>query len=612
MNHIAVPIVRLGAPGREAVRLAAVVATDKRPTRAYGVEVADIGQLAMAALGGAALPTAKRGDLPGPAYLLASTPHHARQLVQGRSCALGLALASLAHHCGLTPQRPVIATGNLTSTGAVGPVDYLEEKLAHIAASLQATAALDTLVLIPKQGLDAARLAALQRRIPGLTEVATLAEAAQLAMPNGTSFGNSRQASLRQELESLRYEHDRMAEMYASALELFALTQAMPHDSALARTLRYHAWMSAAFALQRTADVVPRPWPDAPATDAKGLAAYLGNKAAELAKDSAAKLPAELLAQHDNYKATEAFASLCFADGAMDAQRGLSRRGLLAEEHSEYRKLLGTKAQMLWRLGLRLFGHGEVRDGLRLVEEAVAAVEEALELAPKGDHCVERNDAARVRTYVCGALLARKAIIRKDEWDCCGDRERIDREARAVLGSVHPGGEGMPAQHPGWMLEQLYRLWWLEDDAQQIINHWQALPAHGDFGEPVHLALLRAANPQPCDLAVAALVLEAASRTGHDALARDIAEQVLTYFRTDVAAPREPTPLDLVRFAPLARASSQVSLPVWDGLERWKARSLSWSAMAAPTLASGLDALCCDPADPEVRRKLLLWLGVPA
>ena len=612
MSRIDVPVVEVLGHGNVAVRLAEVAAADHRPARAYGIEVEDVGRLAMAALGGAALPTALRDDLPGPAYLLASTPHHARQLVKGRSCALGLALASLAHHCGLKLQRPVIATGNLTSTGAVDPVDYLEEKLNHVAASLQAAAALDTLVLIPKQGLDAAHLAAFQGQIPGLTEVATLAEAAQLAMPNGTSFGDSRQASLRQELESLRYQHDRMAELYACALELFALTQAMPHDSALARTLRYHAWMSAAFALQRTADGAPSPWPDAPATDANGLAAYLGNKAAELAKDSAAKLPAELLAQHDNYKATEAFASLCFADGVMDAQRGLSRPGLVAGQHSEYRKLLGTKAQMLWRLGLRLFGHGEVRDGLRLIEEAVAAVDEALELAPKGDRLVERNDAARVRTYVCGALLARKAIIRKDEWDYCGDRERIDREARAVLGSVHPGGEGKPTQHPGWMLEQLYRLWWLEDDAQQIIKHWLALPAHGDSGEPMHRALLRAANPQPCDLAVAALVLEAASRTGNDAIARDIAAQVLSYFRTDVAAPREPTPLDLVRFAPLARASSQGSLPIWDGLERWKARNLSWSAKAAPTLASGLDALCRDPADPEVRRRLLLWLGVPA
>lgn len=596
-----------------------VVSDSVRPERAYRSDVEDVGKLCMAVEAGL---SAERGEWPDEAYVLASTEPAARtKPLQGRSCALAMALASLGCYYHLPLPRTVVATGDLNVSGTVLPVKDLLTKLQACArGSLSGD-----LILFPASQLPSGtavdRLPAedygeLAHQLPGLTPVSTLAQAANLVLQRD-DFGESPAARLRNTIEHLRYDRSRAGELYQRSRELFELAQALPDERGLGPILRYHALMTGEFALRALVrdGTALLPWPDTAADSNLDLQRKLAAKAEETFERHQAWLPAELRAEHANFHAVRGFQTLDFLGSIHLADQALSLPKLVQGQHSERRKLQGTRAQFRCRQGLRSLAVGLNRDADYWLMGAVADAREALDHAPKGPGTSETNDAARVRVYVCQALLALRCLR---QW-LPKEQAEFDQQAHLVLGQIlDASNQAQPTQAPGWMLDAVLQRHLLEGDWAGVLAQWDraalvdyTLPGMDAAKTQRMAALLDPQHPAlPCDFSVLQTLLAATVEVGAADRARTFAGRLASLHA-------EPTLTALVRLWPATLAPADWALPIPNWLVRWQAGEevnlqLPPGLEAEPFLADQLQALRRPGESRHAQRRLQLWLGVPA
>lgn len=592
-----------------------------RPALAYRSDVEDIGQLCMAVSAGL---DANRGEWPDEAYVLATTPNHAqRKPLRGRSCALGMALASLSSFAHLPIHQSVVATGDLDGAGNVLPVQDLLTKLQACARQGHSR----SLVLFPacqlpagsaESRLSAADYRGLRAELPHLTPVRTLAEAANLALRPDSSFGSSPAAALRNEIEHLRYDRSRVSDLYDRSRALFELAAPLPDERGLGPILRYHALMTGEFALRTLVHdkTGSRSWPGVDAADNAELQARLLELAETIVERHKAWLPAELRAEHANFRAVRGFYSLDFLGAIHIADEALSLPKLVAGQHSERRKLLGTRAQFRWRQGLRMLAVDLRRDAETWLTLGLQDVREALELAPHGPAATESNDAARVRVYVCHALLALHCLR---PWTQV-ERAEFDRHSHLVLGKVLGGEQhgGQPSQHPGWMLDAVLQRLRLEGDLHGALALWEQTAAieyrvpGTESAGPLKMARILQPNHQlqPCDVNVLQTLLVAAIELGEAERACTFAQRLMVH-HTDLSLPA------LVRLWPATWAPAEWALPLPQWLTAWQQNPaldfrLPTGVEQETFITAQLQALA-RPSDSHLaQRRLQLWLGVAA
>lgn len=597
-----------------------VVSDSVRPERAYRSDVEDVGKLCMAVEAGL---SAERGEWPDEAFVLASTEPAARtKPLQGRSCALGMALASLSRSYHRPIEQATVATGDLDSSGHVLPVSDLLVKLRACATGPHA----EDLTLFPAcqlpngsadQRLTAAEHAELVRSLPCLAPVATLAQAANVALRPPVAFDESPAARIRNTIEHLRYDRSRAGELYQHSRELFELAQALPDERGLGPILRYHALMTGEFALRALVrdGTALLPWPDTAADSNLDLQRKLAAKAEETFDRHQAWLPAELRAEHANFHAVRGFQTLDFLGSIHLADQALSLPKLVQGQHSERRKLQGTRAQFRCRQGLRSLAVGLNRDADYWLMGAVADAREALDHAPKGPGTSETNDAARVRVYVCQALLALRCLR---QW-LPKEQAEFDQQAHLVLGQIlDASNQAQPTQAPGWMLDAVLQRHLLEGDWAGVLAQWDraalvdyTLPGTDAAKTQRMVALLDSQHPAlPCDFSVLQTLLAAAVEVG-------AAERARTFAGRLASLHAEPTLTALVRLWPATLAPADWALPIPNWLVRWQAGEevnlqLPPGLEAEPFLADQLQALRRPSESRHAQRRLQLWLGVPA
>lgn len=594
---------------------------ETRPARAYRCDVEDVGRLCMAVSAGL---DAERGEWPDEAFVLATTEPSARtKYLRGRSCALAMALASLGSFSHLPLQQPVVATGDLDGAGNVLPVKDLLAKLQ--ACARQGHGA--SLVLFPAcqlpDGAADSRLkqsdySVLQAQLPHLTPVATLAQAANLALQPPNPFGNSPAAALRHAIEHLRYDRSRAAELYERSRELFELAAPLPDERGLGPIWRYHGLMTGEFALRTLAHdrAQPRSWPGVSAADHADLQAQLLALAEAIVERHRAWLPAELRAEHANFRAVRGFHTLDFLGALHTADEALSLPRLVAGQHSERRKLLGTRAQFRWRQGLRMLAVGLQRDAETWLTLALQDAREALDLAPQGSAAAEGNDAARVRVYVCQALLALRCLR---PW-AGPEQVEFERHAHLVLGKILSGDAygAQPSQHPGWMLDAALQRLRLQGDPAGALALWDqaaateyCLPGAESAGPVKMEGLLRTEHRlQPCDASVLQTLLAVAVELGQAERARRFAQRLADHCA-------EPSLPALVRLWPATWAPAEWALPLPRWLVEWRAGEpvdlqLPAGVEQEPVVVEQLQALRKPEDSPAAQRRLQLWLGAVA
>jgi hypothetical protein len=620
---LTVPVVwHNGSPSSEAqVLFCEVVSEPVRPERAYRSDVEDVGKLCMAVQAGL---DANRGEWPDEAYVLATHAASARtKPLQGRSCALAMALASLSGCYHLPIHAPAVATGDLDGSGNVLPVSDLLVKLKACARGPHA----GDLVLFPAcqlpdgaadQRLAAAEYAEIVAILPGLSPVATLAQAANLALRPPEAFNESRAAQIRNEIEQLRYDRSRAGELFDRSRELFELAHGLPNERGLSPILRYHALMTGEFALRTLVhdNAGLRNWPEVPADNNADLRARLVELAEALVANHQAWLPAELRAEHANFHAVRGFETLDYLGAIQLADQALSLPKLVQGQHSERRKLLGTRGQFRCRQGLRALAVGLHRDAAYWLTGAVDDARKALEDAPKGPGSAETNDAARVRVYVCHALLALRCLR---DWTAAEQAE-FDHQAQVVLGCLlaEDPHSPPPSQAPGWMVDAVLRRLKLEGKLPETLALWDRVAAidyalqPGDSKGPQRMAAILQPGQAvlPCDVSLLQTLLEVAVALGLADRAREFAQPLAILHA-------EPTLTALVRLWPATLAPQEWALALPDWLRRWRAGDTVDLRLPAGLereqfLTDHLQALRNPNDSLRSQRLLQLWLGVPA
>ncbi len=437
--------------------------------------------------------------------------------VRGRSCALPLALAYLAACEGLQPVAAVYATGDLSSGRAdVGRVDDLKLKVQAALAHADPTEPVR--ILVPACQCDELRAVLDASTFNRLTPVGSLVEAATIVF--GQEFVPGLHVELRHEIERLRYDTARAPELFDKCARLWSETAAQPGgpDAWGLRQMRYHAALTATFA----AGIAP----DAALMSGFGLANAPKHEAAlrtaEIAleireRQPAAPLAPELVAQHFNFDATRFLrepATSSFIDGIQQIERGLALVAPSAGRFGEYRKLLGTRGQLQWRLALRLWACGLVGEAQASARAAVDSVREALELAPFEEPA---NDRARVLCYVAAADLVANFV------GVAADAQVAEQRLQEVLGSCWRG-IGKPMQDPAWALAYAFQCRGLRGQWHDMLADWQELVVD-DCSEALSLLPMRErllTASLPCFSILRPWLAKAAALSGEQDLADDL------------------------------------------------------------------------------------------
>ena len=603
-----------------------------------------------------------QGELPGEAWIVPRHSGFDGKTLRGRSADLALALTSLSKYEDAAPRRLVIATGRLfgraepippprgsleerlllANSDAVLPVDHLDAKLTTCLQLVcdRGWNARDVAILYPASqaasesgpgALPAELLERWQARfgvaLDALLPVGTLTEAADrvLDKPPGLRFGSSRIETLRKRVYALRYVQLRAVELLAACKELYAATDQLGESSALRLVARFHAVSSASFACSKLLSyptTQPCLWNDSAPTEARALKSHLDAEIDRLLRETR-PLPdglRELYAAHRNYEATASFRTLDFEEGVELASEGLSVDGLRKEHQCEYRKLLGTRGQFSWRVGLRALAEGHSGKVRRRLDAATRDISRALEAAESLD-VPERNDRSRARVYHANLLLARWVAGLEDS----NAPERVAAMLAEVLRSYAPGAhaEGEPpTQDPAWALHQLYTCWGLAGRWDEILKHWghvaerpAATDLPGDSRTLAQAVLTAEVRRLPAAEPMAALLLEATLRCGETSLDERVATAILAPVQG------EGVPLErLVRWWPAVDAPDSWALDaIRPWVEDWRLSRrqvlLPPDAHGVPFVQYQLDALRDEPGLAPAggaRSRLLIWLGIPA
>ena len=655
-HRIHVPVVQHGGAG--SVRICGVIVrlrpnmsiyklADVRDTAALCESVTFVGR------------DHRRGEWPFPAFV-GRDPSRvaANAVIRGRSCELGLALAAVADYEGLDLAANIVATGCLNDSSgcpvsasdgshAVLPVRQLRAKVDE-ARRHAAHAGGRWLILVPPalpgaevgqadernadevedQGTGAEELQCANVEV---VAVASLLEAARLAC-NRPTFASAPLWARRGHLERLRLERGGLVPILEACRRLHAATDERHPAGGVALVYRYQALIHAAHALTELALAGHRPrWrdPDDPAAPLE-LAARLRAEALALAKvndggGGRSDVPADFRAAGIHYDACRVHLNTDFEWGLARLDQALRVDGLSRDSHSEYRRVLGTRAQFRWRYGLRLAALGWESAAERHIRRALDDIETARELAPVAEH---PGEVARVLCYRATAHMA-LWCLEPDESKRQLLAARIETDLFEVLGDQlahgHEGPSG-PAQYPGWALALLYSWWGLDSRWRQVAEHWRKcrsltfLPWPGrpqDLeGQSVVQSLLSDGPRLYCDLEVASLLAEAAVRCDDSQLLGDA--------RSTQPRPGHLVALgDLLMWTPTAIDERLFSFDVARSIRAWAAgrqelalpnvgrrgeRLDSCLGRLVEGLRSALNAGDPAAAAPP-RNTLLLWTG---
>lgn len=480
----------------------------------------------------------KRGERVNEAFLVHPRPKFAEvpgKTIDGRSCELPLALASLADLHARKPKHPVLCTGQVGPDGRVEPVSCLEDKIQGALEWLENRRGPErdqALIVVPAQlhgGGPTSELIARHKEEAAsvsatLLGVRTLAEAASGCF--GFDF-YAAPGALGQQIGELRGQLWRAlyATNYAQTLcgaERLILAVASESPNAPIRSmLEREGKVIARWAAGRLGAQVPVTWLGAELT-AKQLVAVLDIELAKTERGSPGSDSVELQALTYNLDASAELRASTHMQRALESiEKGLSLSGLVDSPEGERRKLIGTRAQVRQVVALRARALGAEADAAVHLDFAVADAEQALiwAEAPGVEDC---NDRARVRVYLASSLVCRGTDA---------DVGQALHHLRDILGlGADLGAVATPHQAPGWALRVLYLL--LRDRGPgSVLRHWLETGSRlkdPDNAQPLLGAAMTArlecgSQPQAYDSAIAAQVVADALAVGDQATARQMA-----------------------------------------------------------------------------------------
>ncbi len=656
MHGLRVPVVlssRYSGDAAAQVALLRVTAATTRPDSAYSLhDSSPIEGLCRSVERGAVW---EHGEDAAECWVLARNKHYARSAaaLQGRSADLGRALTALAAHEGTPLRWPVLATGALhnplvdpepgegtqrlaqlaVSADAVLAVDFVEEKLAAMADWAAANAP-EARLLLPAcqapEGEDSPRrvsqaaLEEARRRLPEgeVLFVTSLSEAANavLEVDPANRYGSSRIARLRRALWRLIYDAREVARLLQKADELRGLlpaADAARPQGPVALAGRLHALVAARFAatkLGRDAPTDPLRWHGEPWSPA-ALVPALTQEIDQLLKENSPPPHAlrELVAHSKNLDATIGFIDLDFDRAVNLCTEGLAVGALLDGAVGERRKLLGTRAQFVWRQALRLHAMGAPGMAAAPLRQALDDVTVAWQAAqdPEVAAC---NDRARVTVYRVVAHLTARALGTEpwpaDEHD--PELELLDE----LLGPFgrDPNAPQAPQQCPTWGLHALYTAWALQDQWEALLAHWGRVASlTNPFGTT---------GPWTLDQSVFGPFPAGSRRLpSADHLLRLLAEAATHLLE---AEPPQQTGARTLLDRCLAQAPGAASPPPLPLLARWLPaagdRARAWlteiDRIDVPQIIRGsgltrlLTDLKADPSKPDLQRDLRWWVGI--
>lgn len=591
------------------------------PSRACSTWVRDVGRLCASASLGLA---AHGHEYPYESYLLEEPdrPLPPRE-IEGRSGALAMALASLAHWYALPLRCPVIATGDLSLTdpGRIAPVDGLLEKVVAACRTLRAEGT-GGLVLVPHCQRDVKQQI---EQVSGvrIEFVATLAEAANLAL--STPDGHIFEVSHRADIDRLRLDEERTHDLLRCC-ERLADEADRFSGAPYGWMLRYQALNNAQFAVDKLARRgLEASWRDLSSQPATRLRATLETALRQMENAvPPSGIPPEFRAERANFRAVHVgYGELNFAKAIRIAGDALRLEGLVAGHHSEHRRLLGTRGQFALRMGLRVLGAGLRAEAIDLVEQALDDLVSSLQDAARPG-VTDRNDRARVLVYHGSARVVEE-VIRAEPFDDRAAAEADEQRWGLVLGRFLDG-DAAPLQDPRWALSFLYGSWLHRGWSHRVIDHFTRVgallvPNMGDDPAPaptLATVLLGPLSPPerlrwglPCDRRIVGALAEAALATGDEDLFACCCEM----------GPRSTAECEVLPLSVLATWWPTVDVECEPGrlIRRWAADELAVelpdAARDAPAVMVPLEALrtalrthdLC--AAHRARRQLLLWLG---
>lgn len=418
-----------------------------------------------------------RGERPRQAYLVSSNRylHTPDARIEGASARLPLALAVIADLYGLVPPHNVYATGSVTKAdgGAVNCVAEVACKLRAVADDIERHHLEHALVLIPKmlrvEGEDSAEqrdvvteIARLEALNAAVKPVDHLAEAAALAFGAAFAAVSVKIGAARKELHKLLYDY-KYEDAVLQADRMYTLASELPTEALVRRALVAEALAIGAWAASRMRADQSFGFRGDQQTFGAVHQTLTAERDALLVQHAQAIWP-ETRALVENLRAISHIgASLDFARGEQIANEALAIPGVVEGPQGEHRKLLGTRAQLRWRRGLRERHADNDYEAEWLLDLAVEDATRAHELALQPDVDVA-NDRARVEVYLANALLCRG----KDD-----DRRRARALLRDLLGVDEAGViVAKPRQEPGWAL-RLFAWELRHDGAGLLLQRWR-------------------------------------------------------------------------------------------------------------------------------------------
>jgi hypothetical protein len=390
------------------------------------------------------VPTLLEGrEKPPGTWLVPSRPELDKVPVDGLSARLARALAAFGEITRSQPLCDTVVTGDVRPDGSVHGVSFVAEKLSRI-ASFGVMGPLR--IVVPEANLDDASAAVSEAPAGSvLVGVRSVDEAIACVFGPDAVTAAGEIGTLRREVERLRDDQRRWEELLAKAERLVAVADRARHAAG-----SYHGRLAVLLALRRAPD--PITWRGQQLRRAD----FRAQLDAELnGLEQGPTVWPELRAQRANFAAIEHYVSedsLAFTAGVERATRGLE---LCAHRDtpSEYRKLLGTRAQLRTAAALQFFGVGLAEAAQSMASSGVRDVLEARRLAPAEPYMAE-NDAARVRVYAF-----RTADVAEAFGDDSALREGLEHELMDDLRGLVTAGRGAPVQDPVWALLALVPSW---------------------------------------------------------------------------------------------------------------------------------------------------------
>ncbi len=602
------PIVLRHPIGRAEVRLRAAVSGGAPPQFSFFTEVSDVGEIAAHCLDALLL---AHGERPPDAWLVATKPEHAGRVIEGRSCALAMVLASLSEAAGVRPSRPVVATGVLTIDDpcVVAKVEDLDHKIDAVARRTGTLRELpeDVLVLAPtaQVGEGSQHYKTASGRTLEVFGVASVAAAIEATLGLELRFCEIK--AVRESIERLRHDNHQMEHLLRECDRLRTLAARLPLGW-LARVVVFHAECCAAHALRLRddpGDVASWQGESAPVAT---LRERLSQSVRELLEAHRSTLPVELIAQWYHFEAKRSFVSHDFGDGIELTSVGLTLPRRARVPTCEGHKLLRTRGQLRLRQGMRLAAVGLARDAHRLTRLAYDDVIAALGMA-ESIGAPRANDLDRGRVHVA----ATEQGLRTLGLGTTALREHAVQTLDSVLAAFGVSRSGPPPeQEPAWGLGVLYRDWLADGRHGSVVDHWRAIwdapvPARGGTS----LRASASKGLREPTLMLPTLLLEAAIAVGD----REIAEHAVQAY---------VPPLDLrevVAWWPALRADPSWKLgQVREALRSWLRESRdhvpphlqheTWLAQALASLRASTTAQYTAEVK-RTRNRLLMWFGRP-